>query len=192
MVARWRALCRSNLDELSEATERQPQVHAVKLSRLLAGVLIACGINTAFDPLCSSVMSGFGATLEEIAQLALELRKITGELILSRELTTVAIDSDATFDPDHMDDEWAGPNQPPSRVTENVVCTTQLGLLKEEKRSGVLHSVVLEKPKVVLRSALEQLTHELSQPTADSLGRGQNGMSFSFKALRIVYADETH
>ena len=148
---------------LSNVEDTEPQRHAKRLAKLLAEVLLACGVSGTLESVSDAVKKSFGLALQEIAELALKFQRTAGELVVSRDLIAVVMTPDTDFDPAAMDDEWADPKQPIGKSTEYVLCTTQLGLVREEVKEGVVHSILLVKPKVVLRSMLERLWDEMSQ-----------------------------
>ena len=125
--------------------------------------------------LLDDVKKSFGCKLQEPVRLALQLQEMIGEMIVSRDLSVVVAPVDAPFDPALMVDEWAHPTKGRSSPVQPhpVLCTTQLGLIREEVRAEgdetgmVVENTVLLRPTVVLASMLEKLWDERLQANAN-------------------------
>ncbi|RPD55192.1 hypothetical protein L226DRAFT_562963 [Lentinus tigrinus ALCF2SS1-7] len=160
VAGRWRALCRESAKVVGGIGDTEAERHARKLARLTGDVLIACGVSGSSDAVYAMVKKAFLSPLHEISERALEFQRITGEDILSCDLITVVVLPDTAFDRARMEDEWADPKVPSSDGL--VLCTTQLGLMREEKKTEGIQATLLRRPKVVLKSMLEQLWDEMS------------------------------
>ncbi|KAI0704714.1 hypothetical protein C8Q76DRAFT_820428 [Earliella scabrosa] len=163
---RWRALTRLHVKELAPDAHKRQTLAADTLAEHIAHILVVCGVPVPHQPLLAAVMGDFADALHEVVRLSLEFQHVTGERIVSRDLCAVYARSGELFDATCMTDEWADPKAR-VRVAEKVtvLCTTQLGLLREESRApgvkeGPLESTVLLKPQVVLKSMLDELWRE--------------------------------
>ncbi|TFK78528.1 hypothetical protein K466DRAFT_560463 [Polyporus arcularius HHB13444] len=155
VAGRWRAICRESAKVIAGVGNAEQERHAKKLARLAADVLVACRVPGPYEAVYSAVRKVFASPLREIAERTLDFQQISGEIILSCDLIAVVVVPETVFDPTTMDDEWGNPKTSPS--AGQVLCTTQLGLTREEKKAEGIQTTLLRKPKVVLRSMLEQL-----------------------------------
>lgn len=135
--------------------------HAKGIAKSIKYVLCACGATQSGTPseVYESIKNDFKSALQETIRLALEFQRISGERIVSRDLLVVGVDGEACFDPAAMEDEWTDPKNPSSAASGDVLCTTQIGLVREEKKAGKIERVVLVKPKVALTGMLQHM-HE--------------------------------
>lgn len=131
----------------------------------------------------------FSEALHEISRLALDFQRVTGESIVSRDLFAVVARNGAIFDPNRMTDEWADPRRSKRSVDTRplaVLCTTQLGLIREEivrSKAAVeggdeqweVTSTVLIKPRVVLTTMLEELQNEQVRARTPMEARNESG-----------------
>ncbi|KAI0704700.1 hypothetical protein C8Q76DRAFT_631216 [Earliella scabrosa] len=164
VAGRWRSLCRSYLEPERGAPDGEADAvkHANELAKWSAEILLSCRVPGRLEVVQEAVMDASGPRLRDIAALALDFRRVTGKLMISRNFAVVASHAGAEFDRMSMEDEWADPREPSPPVAGVVVCTTQLGLVKEEKKAGSSQSIVLLRSKVVLKRALEQLLEEMA------------------------------
>lgn len=139
---------------------------------------MACRISAVPQTLYEDVVTQFGSSVHHLVRLALEFQKMSGETIVSRDFSVVTMQADAIFDISVMTDEWEHPTKRKSRQipADSVLCTTQLGLVRQERRdgndeagAGVTETILL-KPKVVLTSMLGEL-----QSAPVSAGNGWQG-----------------
>lgn len=128
--------------------------------KLTGDVLLACRVSGTPDTVYALVKKTFLSALHEIAERALEFQRIAGEVVLSCDLIPIVVSPDTTFDQARMEDEWTDPKKP--TTTGHVLCTTQLGLVREEKKAEGIQTTLLRRPKVVMKSMLEQLWDEMS------------------------------
>ncbi len=152
---------------LGDEQERQSRGE-VELAEKLTDILLICGVPGTRQRLLAEVTSVFSESLHEIVRLALEFQRVTGENIISRDLSADVAKPGRSFDPERMVDEWADPKRH-HRVLQSppVLCTTQLGLLRRETQPGtssgaggislVVSSTLLLKPHVVLVTMLDDL-----------------------------------
>ncbi len=141
-----------------------------RLVDYIADILLICGIALTPQDLHMEVASSYDDALREIVHLSLEFQRITGEVIISRDLLVLTTRPGTPFDPSPMVDEWANPRKSRHAVDLHpVLCTIQLGVVREEGkaiegagRGDRIAPVVLLKPKVVLTSFLEDLRSETS------------------------------
>ncbi|KAM5545533.1 hypothetical protein V8D89_000571 [Ganoderma adspersum] len=168
IAGRWRALSRTYVKTfLADAAHRE-RIAADRLLDSITDVLLAGGISVPRQDLRMEIERGYVDRLREVIHASHEFQHITGECVISRDLLVVTANPEEPFDPSRMVDEWAGPKR--ARRSDDphpVVCTTQLGLVREERKTpeGMggevgITEVVLLKPKVVLTSLLEELWNE--------------------------------
>ena len=128
------------------------------LARDIADILLVCGIASAPQDLWTEWESSYADALRELVHLSFEFQRITGEEIISRDLLPLVPRPGEPFDPSYMIDEWADPRAPHGYDAHPVLCTTHLGLVREEKTATEgIATVTLLKPKVVLTSFLADL-----------------------------------
>ena len=139
--------------------DSEPQRHGRRLAATVADVLVVCGATRGGSSraVYEAVKKSFGQALHEVASLALDFQRITGEVVVSRDLVVMLVEPSTSFDPATMDDEWAAPKSQSGTTTGRVLCTTQAGLRREERRAGSIEAVLLLKPKVALTDVLQQL-----------------------------------
>ncbi|TBU42058.1 hypothetical protein BD309DRAFT_217318 [Dichomitus squalens] len=172
VAGRWRALTRVHVKTLSAGDVQLQQEGEKVLVTLIRDVLLACGVpQTPLD----DVNTRFGSAIDDVVRLALEFQKMSGEMIISRDLTVTIAPIDAVFDPALMDDEWGRPAKGKRHqiLTDPILCTTRLGLTRQERRDGsdgdgaVFYETTLIKPTVVLTSMLDELYNEHVQARAE-------------------------
>ncbi|KAI0668097.1 hypothetical protein C8Q78DRAFT_1081499 [Trametes maxima] len=174
VLGKWRTMAFTHLrsgghdhtDDINRAVS--------ELLDLLRDVLLACRIGGAQEETRYYIQQQYGGELKDVVVRALELRRIIGERVVSRDLDVVLAPS-SSFDPGEVEDEWASPRDRGGLTSSGqaVFCTTGLGLVKEEHRSGSagggegyrVYKVILVKPKVVLESAIEGLIAGLEAHT---------------------------
>lgn len=91
VAGRWRAISRTSLKALSTDGEAERQTHTKAIANLLAEVMLACGVPGSFEPVRDALQKSYASALEEIAGLALDFQRVTGELVVSRDLVAVVI-----------------------------------------------------------------------------------------------------
>ncbi|KAI0704723.1 hypothetical protein C8Q76DRAFT_779067 [Earliella scabrosa] len=168
VAGKWRSLSRTHVKAFVASEEGRQAVAEGMLAEHVTDILLACGVHEMPQRLLDEVKGKCSEALHEIVRLALEFQRITGECIVSRDLFVVLAKDGVTFDPDRMTDEWATPRQASRVVDERpVLCTTQLGVVREDSRGNVggqhgpeVSATILLKPKVVLTSMLNELWNE--------------------------------
>ena len=155
---KWRALSRSHLKAIV-ANEGGHSSMRLQLAETLAqhvtAIIIASGVSGPPHLLTDEIWKVGQRSFEDITRLGLEFQSITGERIVSRDLLAIVPNPGARFDPTSMTDEGADPRRRGRQVVHHhVLCTTQLGLTREENGE---QSVVLLKPSVYLTNMLEDL-----------------------------------
>ena len=169
VAGRWRALSRTYVKMLVK-NDADPERNDVGVLALhIADILLVRGVAAGPQDLRTEVGSSYADALREIVHLSLEFQRITGEGIISRDLLMLAPRSGKPFDPSRMINECADPkNARHGDDTYPVLCTTQLGLVREEKKATegggkeATTAVVLLKPKIVLTSFLDELQSDAS------------------------------
>ncbi|KAM5545782.1 hypothetical protein V8D89_000820 [Ganoderma adspersum] len=164
VAGRWRALSRTYVKMFLEDNADRERRDVGALVRDITDILLVCGIAATPQDLRTEVESSYANALRELVHLSLEFQRITGEAIISRDLLILVPRPGEPFDPSGMVDEWTDPRAPNDYDAHPVLCTTQLGLVREEKTAtegaggeeGIV-TVTLLKPKVVLTSFLEEL-----------------------------------
>ncbi|TBU25273.1 hypothetical protein BD311DRAFT_764956 [Dichomitus squalens] len=175
VAGRWRALSRVHVRALSAGDVQLQQEGEDDLAKHIVAVLLACGVPAVPRTLLDDMNTRFGSAIGDVVHLALEFQKMSGEMIVSRDLTVTIAPIDAVFDPALMDDEWGRPAKGKRHqiLTDPILCTTRLGLTRQERRDGsdgdgaVFYETTLIKPTVVLTSILDELYNEHVQARAE-------------------------
>ncbi|EJF61939.1 hypothetical protein DICSQDRAFT_169517 [Dichomitus squalens LYAD-421 SS1] len=175
VAGRWRALSRVHVRALSAGDVQLQQEGEDDLAKHIVTVLLACGVPAVPQTLLDDMNTRFGSAIGDVVHLALEFQKMSGEMIVSRDLTVTIAPIDAVFDPALMDDEWGRPAKGKRHqiLTDPILCTTRLGLTRQERRDGsdgdgaVFYETTLIKPTVVLTSMLDELYNEHVQARAE-------------------------
>ena len=134
----------------------------------ITDVLLIRGIAAEPQDLRMEVANGYADVLRGVVHLSCEFQRTTGEGIISRDLLVTTTDPEEPFDPTRMVDEWADPKRARrGPQCHPVLCTTQLGLVREEKKTTErtggeegFGEVLLLKPTVVLQSLLKELSND--------------------------------
>ncbi|KAI0738320.1 hypothetical protein C8Q80DRAFT_1114088 [Daedaleopsis nitida] len=157
VAARWRVLSRAHVGKSRDSEVRR---HAQGLQKEITYVLLASGVVGNVSTVRRAIQDGFGTALGDIINIALEFQRVAGERIVSCDMVLAKTDLNVLFDADAMEDEWADPKRGASAEAGHVVCTTQVGLTKEEATPEGVRSTVLVKPKVVLDVILHNVLHD--------------------------------
>ncbi|KAI1793700.1 hypothetical protein LXA43DRAFT_1121938 [Ganoderma leucocontextum] len=168
VAGRWRALGRTYLKVFRADDADRQRVASDALLEHITDILLASGITMPRRDLRIEVERSYANILGDVVLQSYELQSIAGERIISRDLMMVTVNPGEPFDPSRMVDEWADPKGAGRRVDiYPVLCTTQLGLVREERKAtgGAggeegISKVVLLKPNVVLTSFLQELWNE--------------------------------
>ncbi|KAI0738327.1 hypothetical protein C8Q80DRAFT_1063972, partial [Daedaleopsis nitida] len=132
---RWRALARAHVKHFTPTAGNLVAMARDTLTEHVVDVLLTCGVPMMRQYLITDVRHTFDDAFHEIAHLALDFQRTAGEEIVSRELFAVYAKSGTTFDPERMTDQWADPKKslrPRVVKPQSVLCSTQLGLVREE------------------------------------------------------------
>ena len=129
------------------------------LARYLVDILFIARANGDLNQLYNTIINSFGGRLTEIMNFAVSLRRAIKEDTLSAEFQLVIPRDGDTFQPETMADLDA---RPAKRAKQReigdriVLCTTDIGLIRDERRScssgnvPESTSVVMLKAKVAL------------------------------------------
>ncbi|PIL25742.1 hypothetical protein GSI_11492 [Ganoderma sinense ZZ0214-1] len=166
IAGRWRALSRTYVKTLLTDDEDPQLIATNDLLDCITEILLANGISAPRDDLRMEIERGYADRLREVIHTSHEVQCITGERVISRDLSIVTVDPKEQFDSSRMVDEWADPKRARRGVEcHPVLCTTQLGLAREERKTTErtggevgFAEVLLLKPTVVLQSLLEELS----------------------------------
>lgn len=124
-------------------------------------VLITAGYQEKPAALQDRIMNDFAGRITVILQTAQRLNRSIGEGVTSCDLEALYISPSVSYDPTTMEDAFeTTPKDKATTTPENVLCTTDLGLVRAEKVSGAVgewQELVLLKPKVVLPSGLDDI-----------------------------------
>ncbi|KAH9940121.1 uncharacterized protein BXZ73DRAFT_43252 [Epithele typhae] len=161
VAGRWRTLYRSHLRSFCKTEDEFCRWTRRWLADLIAPVLCVCGVPDTVDDLRRELRRAHAGGFDDIARNALEFRRVVGETVVSRDFSVITASIGEAFDDGRMEDEWPEPRQSQKRKVEipTVLCTTALGLLREETGGGKSSGRValLVRPKVVLSSLLTSL-----------------------------------
>ncbi|KAI0643475.1 hypothetical protein C8Q79DRAFT_887102, partial [Trametes meyenii] len=134
VLGKWRTmtfthLLRSGGNDRASDTSRGVS----ELLDLLRDVLLACRVGVTQEEARNRIQQQYEQELKDMVVRALELRRVTGERVVSRDLHVILAPS-PRFDPGNMEDEWASPKDRGGLTAagQAVFCTTGLGLVKEE------------------------------------------------------------
>ncbi|PIL34611.1 hypothetical protein GSI_03390 [Ganoderma sinense ZZ0214-1] len=165
VAGRWRALSRTYARmSFNDGTDPEGG-NSRALAGYITDILLICGITGEPQDLRMEVGSRYADALRGVVHVSFQFQRITGEDIVSRDLLIVYTEPGEPFDPSRMVEQWADPRETHPRADPHpVLCTTQLGLVREERKAAggeeVITTVVLLKPKVALTSLLEELSNE--------------------------------
>lgn len=124
------------------------------LAEALANILVAAGYKPGPVAALDRIMARFSDPIGTLIKLAQDLNKMVGEGVTSCDLEVLYISPDISFQAANMDHALGAVSVDEN---ENVVCTTDLGLVRAERLSGAIaqwNESVLLKPKVILPSGL--------------------------------------
>ncbi|KAI0804729.1 hypothetical protein BC629DRAFT_1253321, partial [Irpex lacteus] len=166
--ARWRSLVMRYLDPV---VDRHAIVTATFYDDVIEGimdVLVVAGVRPAADAMRDKIEEVFGERISAVVLQTVELRKVVGEDMLSSEFEILCPRHSHRFQEEWMEDaEGTGsPRDPGHRSrrkhTQNaaVLCTTELGLSRHEKKStggpnDNVESRVIITAKVMLSSVVD-------------------------------------
>ncbi|KAI0350809.1 hypothetical protein OH77DRAFT_1430635 [Trametes cingulata] len=170
VFGRWRAMTLTHMRPLIPDQYNGASMARSRLAEHIGDVLLACGTHPSPDQARAMVTEGYGKGLKQIVTHVLDLRRIAGERVVSRDLQVVVAWPAGPFAAETMEDEWANPKHRDgaNQSSGPVLCTTRLGLIKLERKTETgkgtegdsMRRVVLLKPKVMLESTLKGLLAE--------------------------------
>ncbi|KAF8212667.1 hypothetical protein K438DRAFT_1518863, partial [Mycena galopus ATCC 62051] len=147
-VGRWRALTHAHVQELIHG---EPELSDYFVDAFV-NVLLTAGFKSSSAALHALVGQRFADRISALVQLALGLNKAVGREVTVCELKTLSAAPGVPFDAETMLDIVGGAVQP----GEAVLCACELGLSRSDKVDGAWTRTILQKPKVVLLSGLEE------------------------------------
>ncbi|KAF8161577.1 hypothetical protein B0H34DRAFT_653515 [Crassisporium funariophilum] len=150
---RWRQLTRTHLQRMLTYA---PDL-STDMAEAFANILVAAGLKDTPAALHEQIMTCFGERIQLVMKYAQQLNKKIGEGITSCDLEALYIAPDVTYNSGSMEDYLGADDLSPAKPQEQVLCTTDLGLVRAEKVSGTTgewQESVLLRPKVVLPSGL--------------------------------------
>jgi hypothetical protein len=126
-------------------------------------ILLTAGVDKSRPVLQKEVETRFADRVAVIVKGAQRLRKAIGEEVTSCDFEILHTPQETPFDPAHMGDAFAGDYEKGRGSPEPVLCTTDLGLARIERiagRVGEWDEAVLLRPKIVLKSGIDELLAE--------------------------------
>lgn len=116
-------------------------------------------VQDGYRQLCKIVGDTFGRRLLDIADLCLDIKKVVDEDMISGEFHTMVVSCGASFNSREMDESYTSQKATDAQAAggTKVVCMTEMGLRKIDKKGSDRRSVTLLKPKVVLEAVLKEL-----------------------------------
>lgn len=127
------------------------------MTQALVSVLLSTGMHASSAALRKQIEKDFGESISLILRASKQIKKAIGEGVTSCDIETSYILPDITFNPETMEDTSDLRQGDQGDTVEGVLCTTDLGLMRLEKKSGATGKSVLLKPKIVLLSGLSGL-----------------------------------
>ncbi|KAJ7189267.1 hypothetical protein C8R46DRAFT_36830 [Mycena filopes] len=149
---RWRAITRSQTKRSDDDV-----ILTSSLLDCLLSVVVAAEWHID-DPWIGKEIFGdeFAGQIAAIVKYSLQLRRATGEEIVSEDIEVMLVEKNSRFKAETMDDNFAvGGRVDSSGLQEGdlVACTTGIGL-RRRRFGGIEAEDILLRPKVVLQSAL--------------------------------------
>lgn len=161
VARRWRTITRRSLRLPQQDRLRAREDISRTLSEVLAGVKSVADGETYFT---EAVLQSCGERLRLLADLAMDLNEGVGFGVSSEDLEVYVLPSGQQFDEQSMSDYWSTPGSRRGKGSEQgqdyVAGTCSLGLRRKPSKDvggGGDAGLILLKPKVVLRSTLEEL-----------------------------------
>ncbi|KAG7091391.1 hypothetical protein E1B28_010429 [Marasmius oreades] len=159
--SRWRVLTRKYVRQVFRHT---PQVDLSDyFFDAFANILVTAGLQNSgtLGELTDQLKTHFASHIADIINRAIKLNNVIGDDITSCELVPINCETGILFDEDSMENTFDPPSWSNSFTEENILCTTELGLLRSEKvhgKEGEWTHLILLKPKVVLQSAFRTVS----------------------------------
>ncbi|KAI0643477.1 hypothetical protein C8Q79DRAFT_915289 [Trametes meyenii] len=185
VFGRWRTMTLTYLRGLVPDQGEVTSKVVNKLVNFISAILIICGTGESMEDMRQFIEQQYGQALQELAMHVIDFRRTVGERVVSRDLYIMTVPPGTPFSSSSMEDEYADAKTPSAGGP--AFCTSSLGLVREEHRppdSGAQvdddehrRQVILLKPKVILRSTVEDLYAECKLPTA---GNGMTPSTSNF------------
>ncbi|KAK0196217.1 hypothetical protein F5146DRAFT_922862 [Armillaria mellea] len=151
VAGRWRALTRRYaLQAFREAPDSQRQLLSVVMETLV-NILISAGLESATSEVSENMAAQFAEHASTVVEHAMRLNRVIGQGITSCEMMPLYLVPETPFDANVMEDVFGTASKD---STENILCTTDLGLMRMEKKGEQWEKRVLVKPKIILRSGM--------------------------------------
>jgi hypothetical protein len=132
------------------------------LTNALANIYNLSGFKADRKQLLERLEIKYGKRLQTITELTLHLNRVIGEEVTSAELSPLAVRYPAVYDPSYMEDALSLDGL--STAGQLVLCTTDLGLSRREKKTdNTVSETTLLKPKVALCSLLDSLEEQMME-----------------------------
>ena len=157
VAGRWRILARQYASGLAKHDPSRDV--SISLTQRVVDILVVAGIR---GQSWKTIAAPYAERLDELATKILQIRRTVGEQVAASEFELSLVPGGHKFNPSMMDDGEgrAGDVLPPG-LTQFVLCTTELGLLRRKKVEmkgkdghGQWSTVILLKPKVALEAIL--------------------------------------
>ena len=171
---------------LYHETEQQAATNLTAFKDYLAAglvdILVIAGVPSSNEKISSRIQNSFGERISTIVARTLELRKVVGVDITDSELEILRPQYGDCFHREVMEDiEEVGSSRRTvmSQDGQLVLCTTDIGLRKREKKGGgIIEGSILIKPKVALSSMIAGLAHPQREEVGDPV-REISAVSYS-------------
>jgi hypothetical protein len=139
---------------------------AQSLADSIANVLVVAGWKENPSQLRHKLMNDFEQRLTTVASLAFALNKVIGQDLTSAEFHVFMMGHGIPFDPRAMEDALEEPPTAGAQsFTGRVLCTTDFGLVRQEKvSSGYVNTMTLLKAKVAQESYFDGADGVVSEP----------------------------
>ena len=167
--ARWRSLTKRYLNHVSEQ-QATTNLRTFKdyLATGLVDILVIAGVPLSNEMISSRVHENFGERILSIVSRTLELRKVVGVDITDSEFEILRPHYGGHFHREFMEnieETGSGRRTAKSQDGQPVLCTTEMGLRRHEKKvgegnGGFIEESVLIKPKVALYSMVEEFARQ--------------------------------
>ncbi|OSX56879.1 hypothetical protein POSPLADRAFT_1037140 [Postia placenta MAD-698-R-SB12] len=149
VAGQWRALTRRYAQPTPLDAQQFENDHIRRLSVLLSQILQVAGMRESIGQDAQEI-------LQIIVRAALDIRRVTGEVMVSSDYEIPPIAVEDIFNSQEMHDAYR--EKGIKRATGlRVWCCTTLGLRRVEKLPHGLHQVVLIKPEVALETLMLDL-----------------------------------
>ncbi|KAK2464375.1 hypothetical protein APHAL10511_003522 [Amanita phalloides] len=156
IYGRWRAMTRKHARQM---TSDNANLTMFFLDAFVM-ILITAGLKQEPSYIADMIQTRFADDIDRIIKKSQELKKVLGEDVTSCELEMLYFEPDYEFSEATMEDTFQDQSvKENGQTSEGVLCTTDLGLIRQEKikDTGDWKETVLLKPKIVLQSKLNAI-----------------------------------